>query len=145
MAKWVAKTKEQYHKAVREMNKEIRRQLSKLQFESASEFYAFCLNALAYSVEKAPVEYGDLRGTAYLEINGQVYAVGDGGSLSGVSADLVNVDLHARIVFPVEYALYQHEHWEFNHPLGGQAFYLELGVAEAAKEFAQRMAEIAFR
>lgn len=144
MAKWVAKTKAQYRKAVQEMTKQIRLQMSKLQFESAAEFYAFCLNALAYSVENAPVEFGDLRGTAYLEMNGQVYAMGDGSSLSTISGSLINVDIHARIVFPMEYALYQHEHWEFEHPLGGQAFYLEIGVAQAAKEFAQRMAEIAF-
>lgn len=147
MAKRIVKTKEQYQAAVREMNAGIQRKLQKLMFESVQEFYDFCLNALALSVEKAPVEYGDLRGTAYLQINGQVCAIGTAGSISGGGAPsgLEGLNIHARIVFPMEYALIQHEHWEFAHPLGGQAFYLEIGVTEAAKEFAGKMAQIAFK
>lgn len=146
MAKWIAKNKEQYRAAVRNMNQSILQKMEKLRFETVQEFYAFCLSAMAHSVMNAPVEFGDLRGTAYLEINGSVCAVGGSGGISSVGAPggLEGVDIHARIVFPMEYALVQHEHWEFAHPHGGGAFYLEIGVAQAAKEFSARMAQIAF-
>jgi len=141
MAKWVVKTAAQYQRAIKELQENIERRIRSMYFESVQEFYDFCVQALKYSVENAPRDTGDLRGTAYLEINGSVCAIGADAALNSPQAVVGTV--HARIVFPMHYALIQHEHWEFNHPNGGQAFYLEIGVAQAAKEFAQRLS--AFR
>lgn len=55
------------------------------------------------AADLAPVDTGDLRGSAFAEVNG----------LQGVTG------------FQEVYALKQHEHVEYRHPKGGQALYLE--------------------
>ena len=146
MAKKVVKTKEQYRAAVHEMQKAIDEKIKALEFEVKQEIYDLCLEALGNSVSKAPVEIGTLRGTACLEINGIVTARGNKDGSITVLAPMPDGpigDIHARIAFPEQYALIQHEHPEFDHPLGGQAFYLEIGVAEAIRGFRQSKASIA--
>ena len=56
----------------------------------------------------APVDTGDLRGSAYTEVSGMVATIG----------------------FVEEYAVRQHEDMENRHPKGGQAKYLETPYKE---------------
>lgn len=137
MPKWIAKSKADYHRAVKAMNLYIGEAIQQIKIDTVQEFFDFCMNALNYSKELAPIEFGDLRGTAFLEINGALVGAAMSADAGGATS------YHARIVFPAIYALIQHEHPEFSHPRGGQAFYLEVGVARAVSEFAAAMS--AFR
>lgn len=118
MAKWVVHTAAGYRAAAEAMNSRIQDIIKQMGDVERQKFLDFCQNAKDLAVEKAPVEFGTLRGTAYLAIKKD--------DESGIVA---------KIVFPEEYASVQHEHWEFNHPLGGQAFYLTIGIEEAFKEY----------
>lgn len=139
------KTKAQYQAAVRELTARALHEMERLRVNSAQEFGDYCMNVLAYAVERAPVDDGTLRGTAFLEINGEVVATGEGGgNIPGDENPPLMI--HARVVFPQkDYALIQHEHPEFNHPKGGQAFYLEIGLAEATREHLHRVYEAIWR
>lgn len=147
MGKRVVRTKEQYQSAVRELRQKIQQRADSIWFESASAFIDYCLEVLRRAVANAPVDSGMLRGSAFLEINGAVVAYGapEGGITTASMPEPPEPggSIHARIAFPMPYALIQHEHPEFNHPLGGQAFYLEIAVEESTREFMQRMREIA--
>lgn len=141
MGKRIVKNKAQYRAAIQGLTQEMNARLAELKIEEAEAFYAFCVSVLQHAVERAPVEWGDLRGTAYLEINGSVAAIGnDKGPPSVLSDPVLPGDIiQARVVFPMKYALVQHEHPEFAHPKGGQAYYLEAGFQEAVREYAARL------
>lgn len=63
---------------------------------------------LRRSVESAPVDTGDLRGSGFTEVTGTTTTVG----------------------FTAKYALRQHEELDYNHPEGGEAKYLENPLKE---------------
>lgn len=69
----------------------------------------------------APIEYGDLRGSAFDEVDG----------------------LDATIGFTEPYALRQHEEITYRHPKGGQAKYLENPYKENAGKYAKAIGEAA--
>lgn len=74
------------------------------------------------AVQLAPVESGTLRGTAYDEVEKQ--------------GEQVVGSVH----FPEQYAARQHEHVEYNHPLGGEAKFLEKAMTEKAEQIKQQLA-----
>ena len=55
---------------------------------------------------RAPAEFGDLRGSMYVDID-ETNVIHDGGGLQTVTAE---------IGFSSKYAAAQHEHIEYNHP-----------------------------
>jgi len=61
----------------------------------------------------APVDLGDLKGSAGVEVNG----------------------LEATIFYTEPYATRQHEELEYNHPKGGQAKYLEQPFKESVNDY----------
>lgn len=65
----------------------------------------------------APVDTGDLRGSATSEVK----------------------DLIGEVGFGEEYALEQHENLTFNHPRGGQAKYLENPFVENKEKYKRRI------
>lgn len=65
------------------------------------------------SQRRAPIDTGALRGSAFAEQNG----------------------LEGTVGFTEEYALYQHEGVEFNHPKGGEAKYLENPFKERINKY----------
>lgn len=140
MGKKIVKTKAQYQAAMREMTQNLNRRLENVRMEQAEAFKAFCVSVLQHAVERAPLDWGDLRGTAYLEINGSVVAQGqkDGGIQTLAAPVLPEDIIHARVVFPMKYALIQHEHPEFHHN-NGQAYYLEVGFEEALHEYQAKL------
>lgn len=74
------------------------------------------------AADRAPVETGTLRGTAYETVVGLF--------------DQVIGSVH----FPEKYAARQHEHVEYNHPLGGEAKYLEKTVLENVDQIREKLA-----
>ena len=98
------------------------------------------------SQKRAPVEFGDLRGSLEIDIDGNVIAKGvpsglskeekaqrrRSGSLSAeagrgltILSDPPEKGSVGTISYNTPYAADQHEHTEYDHPLGGQAKYLE--------------------
>lgn len=78
---------------------------------------------------KAPVDTGHLRESASTEVErngGRIVAtVGFNATAKGGK---------------VSYALVQHERTDYNHPLGGEAKYLEKALNEVAADFEDRLA-----
>lgn len=75
------------------------------------------------AAERAPVETGALRGS----MEHSVTVEGD--------------EIVGEIRFTEKYAAAQHEHLEYNHPLGGEAKYLERSAIEKADEVRKKMGE----
>jgi len=67
----------------------------------------------------APVDLGDLRGSAYTEVKG----------------------LNAEIGFSEPYALRQHEEVGYNHPGGGEAKYLETPYKNNLNKYIQHISK----
>lgn len=67
----------------------------------------------------APIDTGDLRGSAYARREGEGWVVG----------------------FEEPYALIQHERLDYNHPKGGQAKYLEGPFNEQLPSYVRHIAE----
>ena len=75
------------------------------------------------AADRAPVETGALRGS----MEHSVTVEGD--------------EIVGEIRFTEKYAAAQHEHLEYNHPLGGEAKYLERSAIEKADEVRKKMGE----
>ncbi len=97
-----------YLSGLEEIIQNIQDEVDKLEEKSVEGLH----KALAYvkdeASKRAPVDTGDLRGSGDVQIEGEV------GTVS----------------FNTPYAAAQHEHVEYNHPLGGQAKYLESVLVE---------------
>lgn len=66
---------------------------------------------------RAPVEYGDLRGSLFIDINGRRFADGQkGGGLEMGEQPEPYAATEAVVGFSSPYAAAQHEHIEYNHP-----------------------------
>lgn len=91
------------------------------------------------SQQKAPVEYGDLRGSLEIEIDDKLIAKGENNNPPGKNGEravnpsvgLIRVaqpppkGTEGRVSYNEKYAAVQHERVDFRHPLGGEAKYLE--------------------
>lgn len=108
-------------------------------------------DVLGESVRRAPLKEGTLRGSAELgfRINGTLL---EGEGAYGQAVPLVT-ELAARgelrlieavVSFNTIYALRQHEELEWDHPLDGQAKYLESVIQERAARYL-RILELAMR
>ena len=132
MAKWTIKTAADYARAHKAIQAKLDKVTEDLKAVPAKALTDIAVDCLSRAVERAPVELGDLRGSGYADINGAAFASGDkSGSVKtlGFTPPPAEVTT-AEIGFFAPYALVQHEHVEFNHPLGGQAKYLESVVVE---------------
>lgn len=92
---------------------------------------AVALDIQGRATQKAPVETGHLRESAFTEI----VEAGPGGVTATVGFNATTKD------GKFSYALIQHEETEWNHPLGGEAKYLEKAVIEVEGDFTDRIAE----
>lgn len=91
--------------------------LKKVKRYTAKAMQDVTLDLRSKSVQLAPIETGDLRGSGYSSVseNGDT-VVGEVG-------------------FAEEYAWQQHEDLSYKHPLGGQAKYLEQPFDENAEKY----------
>lgn len=88
------------------------------------------LYILGEAVERAPVDTGNLRGSGYVELDGQRIARGTKGGDCVVTGSVPGEATHAKIGFDAPYAADQHEQVHLNHPRGGRAKYLESVLVE---------------
>lgn len=84
-----------------------------------SELKKIALDLMGKAQQLAPVDTGDLRGSAFNEVDG----------------------LEAVVGFTEPYATRQHEEMEWEHPKGGQAKYLETPYKENLPEYVKGMGE----
>ncbi len=94
----------------------------KVQQIASKELCDAALDLWNKSVEQAPVDTGDLRGSASVTVNNRTIAA------NKASSGPINVNsdkIEAIVGYNEPYALKQHEHLEYRHPQGGNAKYLE--------------------
>lgn len=88
--------------------KEFEKRASKIKSSTPKAMRDIGQDLLGKSVERAPVDQGDLRGSGFSEVDGTVTTIG----------------------FTEPYALRQHEELQYTHPQGGEAKYLERPLNE---------------
>ena len=88
--------------------KELNKRVSNAESATPKVLNDVALDLKGKSQARAPIDTGDLRGSAYAEIKGNKATVG----------------------FSSKYALIQHERLDFSHPQGGEAKYLENPLKE---------------
>lgn len=102
------------------------------------------MDLLRRSVRLAPVDTGDLRGSASATVNDTTVAKGtpEGGveAVAGVQPPLKGGRVEGVVKFNEEYALVQHEMVEYEHPRGGQAKYLEQPFLEQQANYREHIA-----
>lgn len=101
------------------------------------------LYILGEAVKRAPVDTGNLRGSGYVELDGQRVAKGTEGGSCTLTGAVPEDATHAEIGFNAKYAADQHEQVRYTHPRGGQAKYLESvmvdGQGELLEIFSKRI------
>jgi hypothetical protein len=90
-----------------ELNKALSELYKQSERGARKGIQTICAHLKAESVKLAPLDTGDLRGSAY-------YSTRDTGT-----------KVEGEVGFPLPYAAVQHERTWYNHPKGGQAKYLE--------------------
>lgn len=140
MATWVIKTAADYERAYRAIKAKMDRVITSVNNAPFRAIIDIAIDWLGRAVEKAPLDTGDLRGSGYVLVNGELIAHGnDDGSTTILSEPNIpqsNVTV-VEIGFASSYAFVQHEHVEFYHE-NGEAKYLEVVVvtrSEAAREY----------
>jgi len=100
------------------------------------------LDCLGKSVQRAPVDLGDLRGSGHADINGKRIATGnrDGSISSGDVSEMSGNKIEGIVGFTEPYALKQHEDLTLNHPKGGEAKYLEKTLDENSDKYINYLA-----
>ncbi len=147
MAKRVDIASGDYLKGLNDVIENLQEEVDKMQHNSVAGMKDALLYVANESQKRAPVEFGDLRGSVIVEIDNTVIAKGNPSNLSdeekknrkeennvqadsgtGLTIVLEEVPEGATVgsvSYNTPYAADQHEHTEYDHPLGGQAKYLE--------------------
>lgn len=129
--------------------------------ESVVQAVADCaLDCLGRSVQRAPVESGDLRSSGYVKLNGSAYAQGHGDHSAAAGTSVVGTvpdgpRIDAEVGYSLPYALKQHEDLSMRHDrtdgyrrkdgttvnmvAGGEAKYLESVVVENADKWGEHI------
>lgn len=157
MAKWVVKSGDDYRNFKEQMKKKFDGLVKAMETVPAQTIYECLLATLKKSVPRAPLEEGSLRESGHVSINGVRYARGQvDGSVSVLSSYDPTTDasdVEFEIGYTAEgggtgregdvnrYAMVQHEHTEFNHPLGGEAKFLETAVREDMTTWKRKIAD----
>lgn len=121
-------------------------EMSKTNAEEA--LYEVALDCLDKSAARAPLDTGTLRGSGYVTMNGENKFAGDTAVserivMSNAASD--DVFAEATIGFSEVYANRQHEDVSLNHPIDGEAKYLEKTVVENADKWQQNIRDAAVK
>ncbi len=146
MAKRIDIAREDYLKGLNDVIENLQEEVDRLQTQSVEGLRAALIYVADESQKRAPVEFGDLRGSVLVEIDGTVIAKGKPSGLSDeeeksrrkegnvqaesgrgliiVSDKTPEDGTVGTISYNTPYAANQHEHTEYDHK-NGQAKYLE--------------------
>lgn len=135
--------------------KEVQKLMDKAE-ESAlkavkKEMTTITFDLLGEGMRRAPIHQGFLRGSGIAKVNGDQTAhtksTGNG-SASIVDDSTGNFSLQkminqfmGEVAFTAEYATIQHENQSFNHPMGGEAKYLENPLKEKSVMYVKGIAD----
>ena len=125
MAKRVDISGDDYLKGLNGIIESLQEEIDKLQTQSVKGLETALLYVAKESQKKAPVEFGDLRGSVLVEMDNTVIAEGNEGGGLTVTGETPENAVSGSVSYNTPYAANQHEHTEYDHPLGGQAKYLE--------------------
>lgn len=145
MATWVIKTPSDYaaaDKAIQAKLDKITKDVPKATVKAVTDVALQCIEK---SVERAPKDLGDLRGSGYATVNQQQVASGNAdGSITAAGAPVPSGDgtVEAEIGFTAPYAFVQHEHVEFYHK-DGEAKYLESVIVEHSSAWKKHLIDSA--
>lgn len=104
-------------KGLKDVQKAFNQALKQTDSATKQEIKDITFDLLGKSVDLAPVEFGDLKGSGKAEFEG----------------------FTGTVSFTEEYALRQHEDLTFNHPRGGEAKYLEKPFKENVKKYIEQI------
>lgn len=124
---------DEYLAGLSDVLKELQDSVDGLISGSAQGLADAALYVLGESALRAPVDTGDLRGSGYVELDGQTFARGDASGAALVVGGAPEEATRAEIGFASKYAANQHEHVEYDHPRGGEAKYLESVLVEESE------------
>lgn len=144
MAKHVIRTAADYAATRQRIQNMFDKMKSNVKATTTQAMADVALDCLGKSVERAPVEFGDLRGSGFAEVNETTIAMGnkDGGVDDlGVPGEDQGDTIQAAVGFTAPYAFNQHEHTEYEHPMGGQAKYLESVVVENSNRWGKHLVD----
>lgn len=139
---WNIKTPADYQAAEKAIQEKLDCMIDDVRSTTVQAMADVALDCLGRAVERAPVETGDLRGSGFAEVNQSTIAMGNQNGdidMLGAPGEASGDEIEAGIGFTAPYAFVQHEHTEFNHPLGGQAKYLESVVAENVPKWTKHL------
>lgn len=154
MAEWKIKHARDYANAARRIQEKLNNVTNKIVRSTEDAVVDVALDCIGKMVPRMPVDTGDLRGSAFVDVNDSPIARGqvDGGTSSigspgesqnGKTLAIIGVDDQTK-----DYSFVQHEHTEFNHPKGGEAKFLDKTVVENIELWRKRLknaAEAAWR
>lgn len=125
MAKRIDIPREDYLKGLNNVIENLQEEIDKLKVQSVEGLKDALLYVATESQNKAPVDTGDLRGSVLVEMDNTVIAKGNENGGLSITGNAPENSTKGSVSYNTPYAADQHEHTEYNHPLGGQAKYLE--------------------
>lgn len=126
---------------LKEIEKSFNEKLKKVRQYSVKGMTDVVLDLLSESVQLAPVDTGDLRGSGSASINKKIVGTGskDGNISTFAPPSKAGDEISGEVGFSAEYAFRQHEDMTYNHPQGGQAKYLEIPLNRKADQYIEHL------
>lgn len=124
MAKRIDIAKEDYLKGLNDVIENLQEEIDKMIVQSVEGLRAALIYVADESQKRAPVEFGDLRGSVLVEMDNTVIAKGNEDGGLTVTGDVPENSTKGSVSYNTPYAANQHEHTEYDHK-NGQAKYLE--------------------
>lgn len=125
MAKRKKISSENYLKGLKEATENLQDAIDKIKHGSVKGLANALLVVGKESQKKAPVETGDLRGSLEVTIDDTKIAEGQKGGGIRIVSEAPENGTVGTVSYNTPYAANQHEHVEYDHPLGGEAKFLE--------------------
>lgn len=149
-------SKDNYLKGLTDATQKLQDFVDNLEQSGGQGLADIALHILGEATQRAPVDTGNLRGSGYVELNGQSYAKVDQEIVSqedaqrGIHPPPGNIVVIgaipdgttcAEVGFNAKYAADQHEQTFYNHPHGGEAKYLERVIVDEQGELQKILLE----
>lgn len=116
---------ENYLKGLKDVTENIQDAIDKIKHGSVKGLAKALLFVGTESQQRAPVETGDLRGSLEIDIDSTKIAEGKKGGGIRIVGEAPETGTVGTVSYNTPYAANQHEHVEYDHPLGGEAKFLE--------------------
>lgn len=156
MARRVIRNASDWRSTQTALNRKLKALLDVAQSAPARAIGECLKDTLAKSVQRVPIDEGNLIQAAHVSVDGIRYVRGTvSRTVNGDIPDLQPAREHSfEIGYTVEgggrgtegdvntYAVIQHEHTEYSHPNGGEAKYLESAIDEERPNWPKRIAQI---